>query len=95
MDLKPLRTESDYDAALAEVEQLMDARPGTRKGDQLDVVVSGKLPHAVLHGKDYSSAWPRAENASCTEATSGGGPNEEPVRRQWNGDGDTRQSPLS
>ena len=40
MNVKPIRTEADYDAALAEVEQLMDAKPGTRKGDRLDVLVT-------------------------------------------------------
>jgi len=40
MNVKPIRNESDYDAALAEVEGLMDARPGTRKGDRLDVLVT-------------------------------------------------------
>jgi len=40
MDVKPIRTEEDYDEALAEVEQLMDAKPGTRKGDRLDVLVT-------------------------------------------------------
>lgn len=40
MNVKPIRVEADYDAALAEVEQLMDAKPGTRKGDRLDVLVT-------------------------------------------------------
>lgn len=40
MNVKPIRSESDYEAALAEVEGLMDARPGTRKGDRLDVLVT-------------------------------------------------------
>lgn len=40
MNVKPIRVEADYDAALAEVEQLMDAKPGTRRGDRLDVLVT-------------------------------------------------------
>ena len=40
MNVKPIRSESDYDDALAEVAELMDARPGTRKGDRLDVLVT-------------------------------------------------------
>ena len=40
MNVKPIRVEADYDAALAEVEHLMDAKPGTRKGDRLDVLVT-------------------------------------------------------
>jgi len=40
MNVKPITSESDYDAALAEVAELMDAKPGTRKGDRLDVLVT-------------------------------------------------------
>jgi HTH-type transcriptional regulator/antitoxin HigA len=40
MDVKPIRSEDDYDEALAEVEQLMDAKPGTRRGDRLDILVT-------------------------------------------------------
>jgi len=40
MKVNPIRSESDYDAALAEVEGLMDAKPRTRKGDRLDVLVT-------------------------------------------------------
>ena len=40
MNVRPIRNESDYDAALAEVEGLMDAKPGTLKGDRLDVLVT-------------------------------------------------------
>ncbi len=40
MKVKPIRSESDYDAALADVEKLMDAKPGTSKGDRLDVLVT-------------------------------------------------------
>lgn len=40
MDVKPIRSESDYNAALEEVEVLMDAKPGTWKGDRLDVLVT-------------------------------------------------------
>jgi len=43
MNVKPIRVEADYDAALAEVEQLMDAKPGTRKGDRLDVLVTTEI----------------------------------------------------
>ncbi len=40
MKVKPIRSESDYDAALAEVEKLMDAESGTPRGDRLDVLVT-------------------------------------------------------
>ena len=40
MDIKPIKNESDYDAALAEIAELMDARANTPKGDRLDVLVT-------------------------------------------------------
>jgi HTH-type transcriptional regulator/antitoxin HigA len=38
MRIKPIKTEADYQAALAEVERLFDAAPDTPDGDALDVV---------------------------------------------------------
>jgi HTH-type transcriptional regulator / antitoxin HigA len=38
--VRPIRTEDDYDAALAEVDSLMDAVPGSSEGDRLDVLVT-------------------------------------------------------
>ena len=38
--VRPIRTEADYDAALAEVDTLMDAAHGTPEGDRLDVLVT-------------------------------------------------------
>ena len=39
-DLKPIRTEKDYEQALAEVEDLWGAKTGTVKGDRLDVLAT-------------------------------------------------------
>lgn len=39
-ELKPIRTEADYEAALAEVENLWGAKSGTAKGDRLDVLAT-------------------------------------------------------
>jgi HTH-type transcriptional regulator/antitoxin HigA len=39
-DIKPIKTEADYDAALAEIAKLMDVKEGTTAGDQLDVLVT-------------------------------------------------------
>ena len=39
-DIKPIRNEADYEATLAEIEQLMTAKSGTRAGDRLDVLVT-------------------------------------------------------
>ena len=40
MELRPIRTEADYEAALAEIERLFDAAPATPEGDRLDVMVT-------------------------------------------------------
>lgn len=40
MDIRPIKTESDYEAALQKIDQLMDAELGTPEGDQLDVLVT-------------------------------------------------------
>jgi len=37
--IKPIRTEADYEAALAEIQSLMDAALHTSEGDRLDVLV--------------------------------------------------------
>jgi len=40
MDIKPIKTKADYRAALAEIEQLFDAKRGTSEGDRLDVLAT-------------------------------------------------------
>lgn len=40
VEVRPIRTEEDYEAALAEIESLMAARPGTPEGDRLDVLAT-------------------------------------------------------
>ena len=40
MNIRPIKTESDYRAALAEVESLMLAEPGTPEGEKLDVLTT-------------------------------------------------------
>lgn len=40
MDTKPIRTENDYQAALTEIDRLMDAQPGTPENDRLEVLVA-------------------------------------------------------
>jgi len=40
MDIRPIRTEADYQATLREVESLMTAEFGTPDGDRLDVLTT-------------------------------------------------------
>ncbi len=36
--MKPIKTETDYNAALKRIEMLMDAEPDTPEGDELDIL---------------------------------------------------------
>jgi HTH-type transcriptional regulator / antitoxin HigA len=40
MEIRPLRTEVDYEAALAEIERLFDAALNTPENDRLDVLIT-------------------------------------------------------
>ena len=40
MNVKPIRTEEDYQEALQEVEKLMEAQPGTPEADRLEVLAT-------------------------------------------------------
>ena len=40
MDIRPIRTRQDYERALARVDELIDADPGTSEGDELDVLAT-------------------------------------------------------
>ena len=40
MDIRPIKTEADYDAALAEIERLFAAEADTPDGDQLDLLTT-------------------------------------------------------
>lgn len=38
MRIKPIKTESDYEAMLERIEQIFSAKPGTPEGDELEVL---------------------------------------------------------
>jgi HTH-type transcriptional regulator / antitoxin HigA len=40
MEIKPIRNEMDYQAMLHEIENLIEAQPGTPESDRLDVLVT-------------------------------------------------------
>ncbi|MCJ8355327.1 MAG: helix-turn-helix domain-containing protein [Acetobacter fabarum] len=48
-DLKPIRNEADYDAALDEVGRLWGAKSGTPDGDRLDVLATLIDAYEVKH----------------------------------------------
>jgi len=49
MEIKPIRTEADYEAALKEIEQLMGSQPGTPEDDRLDVLATLAEAYEVRH----------------------------------------------
>jgi HTH-type transcriptional regulator/antitoxin HigA len=49
MEIKPVRTERDYEAALAEVERLMDAEEGTDDFDRLDILATLVAAYEAKH----------------------------------------------
>jgi HTH-type transcriptional regulator/antitoxin HigA len=40
MDIKPIKTDDDYRAALVEIERLFDSEPDTQEGDRLDLLAT-------------------------------------------------------
>ena len=40
MDIRPIRTEAEYEAALAEIDRLFDAAPHTPEGERLEVLAT-------------------------------------------------------
>ncbi len=49
MEIKPIRTEADYQATLKEIGKLMEAQPGTPKGDRLEVLVTLAEAYEARH----------------------------------------------
>jgi HTH-type transcriptional regulator / antitoxin HigA len=40
MEIKPIRTKADYERAVAEIQRLWGARPGTPEADRLDILAT-------------------------------------------------------
>lgn len=49
MNIKPLKTKTDYKVALKEIESLMRAKPGTPAGDHLDVLATLVQAYEAKH----------------------------------------------
>ncbi len=49
MEIRPLKTEADYDAALIEIEGLLDAEPNTPECDKLDVLATLVEVYELAH----------------------------------------------
>ena len=49
MDVKPIKTEDDYDAALAEIDRLMGSPIDSPEGDKLEVLVTLVEAYEAVH----------------------------------------------
>ena len=49
MNIKPIRTDADYQAALVRIDALMDAEAGTAEGDELDVLATLVVAYEEKH----------------------------------------------
>ena len=49
MDIKPIRSKRDYEAALKAIEQLMNAKRNSPEGDRLDILVTLVEAYEVRH----------------------------------------------
>lgn len=49
MQLKPIKTEADHEAALREIERLWNAVEGTSDGDRLDVLMTDVESYEETH----------------------------------------------
>lgn len=53
MTITPIKTTRDYDRTLRRIEQLMDAKPGTKAGDELDVLTTLVEAYEAKHHAVY------------------------------------------
>ena len=53
MNIAPIKTTRDYDRALQRIEHLMDAKPGTKNGDELDVLTTLVEAYEAKHHVIY------------------------------------------
>lgn len=65
LEVKPIRTDDEYKAALAEVERLFDAKPGTPEEDRLQVWVLLVVDYEKKH---YPIPPPAPTADYCPEA---------------------------
>ena len=49
MEIRPIRTEADYNAAVAEIERLWGAEPETDDGDKLDILATLVEKYETVH----------------------------------------------
>ena len=42
MNIKPIKTEKDYDKALARLDVIFDAKPNSKEGDEAEILTNNK-----------------------------------------------------
>lgn len=58
MEIKPIKTESDYQAAMGRLETIFDAQPGTPEGDELEVLAVLVDNYERTHFRLRRYVWP-------------------------------------
>jgi HTH-type transcriptional regulator/antitoxin HigA len=53
MTITPIKTTKDYEHTLRRIEQLLDAKPGTKAGDELDVLTTLVEAYEAKHHAIY------------------------------------------
>ncbi len=49
MDIKPIKNETDYKKAMAEIDRVFDAKPNTPESDDLDTLVTLVEKYEDMH----------------------------------------------
>lgn len=49
MEINPIKTERDYDLALARINDIFDAKPNTNEADELDILVTLIEKYEAIH----------------------------------------------
>jgi len=53
VDIQPIKTEKDYDAALQIIEELWESEEGTAEGDRLDILITLVDAYEQMHHPIY------------------------------------------
>lgn len=57
MEIRPIRSEADYDAAVAEIERFWNAEPGSDDGDKLDILATIVERYETIIGRSTFRTW--------------------------------------
>jgi HTH-type transcriptional regulator/antitoxin HigA len=67
MQIRPIKTKADHRAALKEIERLMDAKPGTPAGEQLEILTT------LVDSRNTSRLSLRTQSTHCSTTWKAGG----------------------